>query len=192
MSAAVGEWRPAEAVPTGGAAYVDTDWVPVTGAGVLTIPAVLHAPDRGVRWPAGEWIALPEGQNADEAVVSMLAAMAEPVIAALPPDGPVLVQGRGVVATHVREALGPRASLDPVPPPPAAVDTTGTGTGIAEALGAVADMGLVVLAAGSSGVTLDLYKDAHKRGVRMLGIPDPSAFHGSGSTTSGGWLVKRG
>lgn len=100
--------------------------------------------------------------------------------------GPIAVVGDGPVADEVRAAVAnppgiwpPRRNGSGNPTgrgtrPAAVIELTGTGAGIAEALALVDDLDTVVLAGPlpETGVVLDLYADAHVRGLRIVGV-DP-------------------
>ncbi|HEY1524351.1 MAG TPA: hypothetical protein VGF70_15175 [Solirubrobacteraceae bacterium] len=87
-------------------------------------------------------------------------------VAHLPADR-VRVTGDGPLA---RQLQGRGLHADTAQAPLAVVETTGRGAGLTAACAAVADGGLVVLAAdGPEPVDIDLYRDAHRRGLVMLG-----------------------
>jgi hypothetical protein len=157
----------------GDVAYVDRDWLGV-GEGMAT-PSLTWTAGRGLRWPGGDWIELPHDTSPDYAAAAMFDELARAVTAALPADGPVAVPGSGLLATIVRDLLAKRAAFTERRPC-AVVETSGHTDRLAQAVDAVADLGTVVLAATPLGgtVTLELYTNVHKRGLRLIGVAAPA------------------
>jgi hypothetical protein len=88
--------------------------------------------------------------------------------------GRVRVDGAGPLATELRALLG--AELPEPARPLAVVETTGTADGLRAACEQVADRGLVLLAAeADEPVDMDVYRDVHRRGLELLGVPDASS-----------------
>jgi hypothetical protein len=113
------------------------------------------------------------GSELDDAAGS-LAALAGPVREALGgASTDVEVLGDGAVARLVRRLSdAPR----PETAPRVVVDLTGDPEAIRGALARLADLGTLLLARDPSvPLDLDLYPDVHVRGLRVVGVPRPSA-----------------
>jgi hypothetical protein len=166
----------AATLPAGGAAYIDRDWL-ADGAAPTVASAVVFAPEAGLRWAGGA--GYPAGDDPDAAAWGMLDALAartaDAASAAAGTSGSVLVPGGGLLAQRVRARL--RAQHGAAGESPAVVvDTTGSAEGLRAACAAVADLGAVVLAVTPLGGTVayDLYVEVHRRGLRLIGVPDPT------------------
>jgi hypothetical protein len=166
----------AATLPAGGAAYIDRDWLS-DGALPRVASAVVFAPGAGLRWAGGA--DYPAGDDPDAAAWGMLDALAartaEAASTAAGPSGSVLVPGGGLLAQRVRARL--RSHDDAAGDSPAVVvDTTGSPEGLLAACAAVADLGAVVLAVTPLGGTVayDLYVEVHRRGLRLIGVRDPT------------------
>jgi threonine dehydrogenase-like Zn-dependent dehydrogenase len=161
----------ARELPAGASAYVDRDWLT---DGAVAPPALRFIPDEGFTWPTG--VTVPSSGDADDEAARLLAALIAAVADAVPAGGSVLVSGTGAVAQGVRTALGSRATAE-ADRPDTIVETTGHPEAITEATERVADLGCVVLAATPRGgaMSFDLYPDIHRRGLRVVGVPDPIA-----------------
>lgn len=153
-------------LPEHSAAYVDGDW----SVTVEAVPALLLS-EGEIRW--GE-IRRPRNDasaSADEEAASVLSALARSAVdrlGSLRWDG-VDVSGEGLVAHEIRRLVsgpGDRA-------PAACVDTTGDVGAITAATRKVRRCGLVILAGESMGrpLSIDLYRDVHLRGLRLIGVP---------------------
>lgn len=147
------------------AVLVDADWLRSDGpaAAFTTGENRLELPDGTMldtRDESSEAVAI--------AVLASLAGRAAGLARAV--GGDVWVEGNGLLARFTRILLG----IDDVEPerPRVIVDTIGSADSIAAALSRVADLGMVILAAPTeSTVALDLYPDAHRRGLTIAGVP---------------------
>jgi hypothetical protein len=150
-------------------AYVDREWLRAT-AGRET-PALLVA-GGSIRYE-GQSRPLPPRVEPDLAAFRVIAQLAEAAIEALRPiEGEVEVIGSGLVAACVRRALPDGSAPSSVGRPRAIVDTTGDGETIEEAMQRLDDSGVIVLAgeAAEPSLKLNLYPDAHGRGLRLIGV----------------------
>lgn len=90
------------------------------------------------------------------------------------PGSAVAVTGEGPVATEARRLLAASGRLAPGGDarPDAIIETSGDPVAIAAATERVADMGTVALAGESHGrvLSMDVYKDVHVRGLRLVGV----------------------
>lgn len=167
----------------GARAYVDADWIPREGSAEL--PVILAA-----------------GLAEASAVFGGIVDQAMDALAGIPADA-VALTGRGVVAAELRRRLGIASSP---PEPSAIVETTGDPGVIEDATRRLANFGTLVLAGEPGGRTLDLdlYRDVHVRGLRVVGIertptpsptslPDPVAVHTGEPLPDGAeWFVLSG
>lgn len=168
----------AAALPAGGAAYIDRDWLGA-GAPPTVASALTFEPGAGLRWAGGA--VYPASGDPDADAFRMLDALAGRVAAAAREaargaSASVSVPGDGLVASRIRARL-PAARVTVGEPPAVVVETTGSAEGLQAACAAVADLGTIVLAVTPLGGTLahDLYVDVHRRGLRVVGVPDPTA-----------------
>jgi hypothetical protein len=163
-------------LPDDGFAYVDGDVVvPELADGV---PALL-VEARSARWSRGPEVELPAGMAADRAAQLAFGSVARDAVRAVDASGRTEVIGKGVVAAMVRR-LVPRASgggSDRDGPPRTIVDTTGDPAVLEPATRRLADLGTLVLAGEPLGrrLSLDLYPDVHRRGLRLVGVAPPLA-----------------
>jgi hypothetical protein len=155
-------------------AYVDGDVVVPELPG--RVPALLVRA-RSVRWDGGPEVELPPGMAPDRAALLAFAGVAREAAGAVDGRGPIEVIGKGVVAAMVRR-LAPAASADGSSDggsPAAIVDTTGDPATLAAAARRLADLGTLVLAGEPLGrrLSVDLYPDVHRRGLRLVGVAPP-------------------
>ena len=138
-------------LPAGAFAYVDVDWARDR---VGAVPSLV------VDGPEPDAVAARALEDMAAAVAALLGGR-EP--------GAVEVGGDGAVARLVRNRTGAPAQANDVPG--VVVDTSGTAASVSRALGRVADLGLVVVAAAVSGpLQLSLYADLHVRGLELICI----------------------
>jgi hypothetical protein len=153
-------------------AYVDGDWLPETGRRDGT-PALL-TDGQTLTW-LRQTTAVPDGVDADAAAGSIMARAARDAIERLG-DTParVAVTGHGAIAAAARSALGVQLCSDEMSGPPDAwIECSGTVDALRSATRTVQDMGIVVLVGepADEPVELDLYRDVHLRGLRLVGVP---------------------
>jgi hypothetical protein len=151
--------------------FVDADWLPAAAGGV---PALVVDGDGALRWGDRD---LEENGDPGEAVATRLLALAEEIASVLetPGVGSVRVLGGGITAETVSRRLGVAiATVDQTPG--AVVELTGDGSQLTAATEDVADGGMVLLAGEYlEPVDLNVYRDVHRRGLRVLGVTDISA-----------------
>jgi threonine dehydrogenase-like Zn-dependent dehydrogenase len=95
------------------------------------------------------------------------------------PAGRVKVSGEGSLAAALTRRLG--AGEEAGEAPLAVIETTGHSDQLAAACAEVASGGTVVLAGGPAApVDIDLYRDVHRRGLVLIGVPDPGETPGTG------------
>jgi len=163
-------------LPDDGVAYVDADVVlPGLADGV---PALV-VDDRSARWDMGPEVELPAGMAADRAAHLAFGSVAREAAGAVDASGRTEVIGKGVVAAMVRR-LVPQARGDGSGddgPPRTIVDTTGDPAVLEAATRRLAGLGTLVLAGEPLGrrLSLDLYPDVHRRGLRLVGVAPPLA-----------------
>lgn len=160
-----------DSLSPGGAAYVDRDWFNAAAPPAIA-SAIIFDPDAGMRW-AGGLIYRTGVQGPDTVAWQMIDRLAASVAVTVIDRGPTLVPGRGLLAARLRARLGQRTNHQD--PPAVVVETTGQSAGLAAACSAVADLGIVVLAATPLRETLayGLYPEIHRRGLQVVGVPDP-------------------
>lgn len=139
-------------------AYVDADWLPGRGADAVASLDVSA-----------------DGPRSDRAAANGIVAAAVRAAAPLGTtrSDSIEVVGTGAVAAVLRALLGVPETM---PERPAAiVDATAEGELLEGALARVADLGTLVLAGAtrSQEMSLDLYPDAHVRGITIVGVPPP-------------------
>ena len=165
----------ADGLPAGGTAYIDADWL-LGSAPARVSSALVHDPERGMRWPGGEWCRSSFYEDPDVSAWWLFDALGRVAAAAVAGMGPVVVAGHGLIAARVRCELVDAVSNggDSIAPA-AAIETSAQSLGLLAAASAVADLGTVVLAATplTSNLAFDLYTDVHSRGLRVIGVPDP-------------------
>ncbi len=158
--------------------FIDSDWI---GAGEHA-PGLLVDSQEGVWWD-GERLWNGEG-DPRRFTEALLGDQAEAIAAAVKDVDPqrVWVIGDGLVASAVRRLLGqapaPRdgergqtRAVRDSPGPLAAIDLTSVA--LERACQAVPDGGTVVLAGERrERCDIDLYKHVHRRGLKVVGIPD--------------------
>lgn len=163
-------------LPDEGFAYVDADVVvPELADGVPAL--VVDA--RSARWTRGPEVELPAGLTADRAAHLAFASVAREAARAVDASGRTEVIGKGVVAAMVRR-LVPRSRGEGSGddgPLRTIVDTTGDPAVLEAATNRLADLGTLVLAGEPLGrrLSLDLYPDVHRRGLRLVGVAPPLA-----------------
>lgn len=165
-------------VPAAGAAYVDRDWLTGTQPPSVSC-AIVYDPGIGLRWPSGlVWPT--NGEEPDAVAWRMLDALAAAASVAVGDRTPTLVAGAGLLAERIRARLTRLAGEDETPA--SVVETTGRSSGLAAACSAVADLGTVALVAApqDGALAYDLYVDVHRRGLRVVGVPDPPPSADSG------------
>lgn len=169
-------------LPRGGAAYIDRDWLS-DSAPPTVASAIVFDPDVGFRWAGGSLCPV-SGDDPDTIAWRMFDTLAASVTAAVAGRGPTLVAGQGLIAARVRARL---TDLVNGGPPAAVVDTTGQAAGVAAACAAAADLGTVVLATTplSSTLAYDLYVEVHRRGLLIVGVPDPDEIAATENLTNG-------
>lgn len=144
--------------------------------------------------PAGDRAPVPAIEvDADPAAYGApLGALAAAAVAAADGDA-VLVIGSGAVAGEARRLLSAQArAVGDDEPPTSVIEATGDPESVRGAMQAVASMGTVVLAGetGARVYDLDLYTDAHVRGLRLKGVPMPHAA--GAATVAGGQPLRAG
>lgn len=165
----------ADGLPAGGTAYIDADWL-LGSAPARVSSALVHDPERGMRWPGGEWCRSPFHADPDVSAWWLFDALGRVAAAAVAGMGPVAVVGHGLIAARARcELVNAVSNGAETTAPVAAIETSAQSPGLLAAVSAVADLGTVVLAATplSSSLAFDLYTDVHSRGLRVIGVPDP-------------------
>ena len=163
-------------LPPGTTAYVDADWLPPEGP----VPALVRTGDGMLRWLDGEPVPEPPGLAPDAAAALALLAVAWAAAAAAGPVGPdsVRVEGRGLIADSIRRRLGlGRSGPLQGRSPAVVVDASGDPRTIEEATHHLRNLGTLVIVGQEAGRPLDLnlYRDVHKRGLRLVGIAPPLA-----------------
>jgi hypothetical protein len=163
-------------LPDDGVAYVDGD---VVVAGLADGVPALVVEARSARWDRGPAVELPAGMAADRAAHLAFGSVSREAAGAVDASGRAEVIGKGVVAAMVRR-LVPQARGDGSGddgPPRTIVDTTGDPAVVEAATRRLADLGTLVLAGEPLGrrLSLDLYPDVHRRGLRLVGVALPLA-----------------
>lgn len=160
-------------VPESGTAYVDADWVRPGVPGPL--PALL-VDGTAVAWSDGPAPGVPGAGDADSVAAAVWGDWADRAGAPLVGAERVEVTGHGLLAARVR-AHHPPAAPRRGARPDAVVETTGDPEVVVLAMGRLATAGVLVLAGEPLGRRLDvnLYKDVHVRGLRVIGVDRPRA-----------------
>jgi hypothetical protein len=171
-------------LPSGGAVYIDRDWLRDRKR-VTATSALVFDPGSGLRWAGGAACASGDDPDADawwllDTLAGRVAVAARTAAGKI--SAPVLVPGDGLVATRVRARLA-GAQATGGKPPAVVVETSGSAEGLDAACAVVADLGTVVLAVTPLGaaVAYDLYVDVHRRGLRVVGVPDPTESDRAGA-----------
>ena len=157
-------------LPPGAFAYVDSDWARDRVGAVSSLVV--------------------DGPEPDAVAARALEAMAADVAELLGgrEPGAIEVGGQGAVARLVRTRTGAQERVSGVPA--AVVETSGTAASVSRALGRVADLGLVVVAAAvSAPLELSLYEDLHVRGLELVCIA-PATERSARAGTQAATLVK--
>jgi hypothetical protein len=165
----------------GGIAYIDAEWIPEEPA--VAVPAiVVDGAERSVRFADEPPLSIDDASDPDAVaarlVVRLCRLAAATATEAHPGEGEVEVWGRGIVARGTAALL----QTSPVAPgtgrptharPSVIVDTTGEPAWIVEATRRLSDLGTLVLVGESLDrhLSLDLYRDVHSRGLRVVGVP---------------------
>lgn len=154
---------------TDATAFFDADWLPDEGS--AEVQALVA---RAGALSSGEYeVQIPHGVDAEDAAARALAHVARAAVAAVDGvvQGDVEVIGVGAVAFLARSLLPSRPGL----PVEAVIDATGNPATIAAALGRLPELGTLVLAGEMRRceMDLDLYRDVHVRGLRLVGIANP-------------------
>jgi hypothetical protein len=163
-------------LPDGAFAYVDGD---VVVPGLADGVPALVVDARSVSWTRGPEVERPAGMPADRAAHLAFGSVAREAARAVDASGRTQVMGKGVVAAMVRRLL-PRAGGEgsgDEGPLRTIVDTTGDPAVLEAATNRLADLGTLVLAGEPLGrrLSLDLYPDVHRRGLRLVGVAPPLA-----------------
>jgi hypothetical protein len=112
-----------------------------------------------------------DGKTGEDVAVAVLASLAgRAARLARTVGGEAGVEGTGLLARFTRILLG----LDDREPehPRVIVDTIGSAESITDGLRRLSDLGVLVLTAPTEpAIALDLYPDAHKRGLTIAGMP---------------------
>jgi len=142
-------------------AYLDAEWV--GGAPGAELPAILVQDEA-------------ESVRADARAYAAWEALAAGLTRPVEGLAPVDVLGAGLLAALVRERVAPPRLGRPTDPG-GVVDTTGDPEQIVAATGRVVSGGVVVLGGETLGRALEinLYKDVHVRGLRVVGVPRPES-----------------
>jgi hypothetical protein len=145
--------------------YVDAGWV--RGGDDAAAFAVDGA---RLELPDGSTLGV-DGQAPEDVAIAVLASLAARAAGlARSFGGDIAVVGTGLLARFTRILLGldDEESERPV----VIVDTVGSAESIAASLRRLGDLGALVLAApAEAAVDLDLYPDAHRRGLTIAGMP---------------------
>jgi hypothetical protein len=153
----------------GWSAYVDADWIPSEAS----VPAVslLRGLD-GTLTHGGLTLTAPSDISADQAAAAVLEAVVRSVveIAAACGGETVEVVGRGIIAARVRSVVNAAPGTGPVD---IVIDTTGDPVSITMMLTRLRDDGALILAGRSQRMSIDLYRDVHRRGLHLIGAPNP-------------------
>lgn len=158
------EWE----LEPGATAFVDRDWVP--GEAASDVPALIIAAD-GTAHLNGTEVTIAEGSDPAQSAAGALSGAVQAAASTLGSPRRVSVPGHGFLADAFRRLLA--APGEPGEGrPDAVVETTGDPGRIVAALEEVADGGRVLLAGPPAGRTVDanLYKDLHRRGLRVRGF----------------------
>lgn len=150
-------------LPAGCTAFIDADWLPRRDGAVL---AIVARPEGKIAYADGPAFQLPAHVPAERIAAGALAAVAAAAATAANACG--TPTGRGVVALDVRKRLVSVSNET-------RIETTGQSERIAAAAAALPELGKLILAAGAEEIDLDLYPDAHARGLTLIGIDPPFA-----------------
>jgi hypothetical protein len=156
-------------VPAGATAYVDADWFGPDGE---LLEAVI-VEDDGVHFLTGP-SAMAQGDR-DLLGGAVLERIATRVVEATRARNlvDVVVPGRGLLATQVRQLLGDGSTDTSGGSPACIVDTTGSPEVVTDLLSSLENLGALVAAGPVAGRTfpLNVYSDIHARGLHVIGIP---------------------
>jgi hypothetical protein len=150
-------------------AFVDRDWIWPNSS--RPVPA-LRVDTDGQLWWLDRRLDGVSGEPQAH-VGALIGAFADDVLAATAGIDPntIRVTGTGVIAAEIRSRLGNSDGASSERPG-AVIETTGDGAALTTACNEVRDRGLILLAGEPAGeVDIDLYRDVHRRGLQMLGIP---------------------
>lgn len=153
-------------------AYIDGDWLPGSCYdGPLRAIIVSHT---GLFWDGALVIAPNESFDFDSLGLAAFLSLARLAVThvSVPSGQRIAVPGDGILARAVRQLLGAAATTEASERPYACIVTSGQSDAIRQALAEVVDLGKVVLAApaAASQISLDLYRDVHRRGLELEGL----------------------
>ena len=170
-------------LPSGTAVYMDRDWIDAAEA--PSVSSAILVKGEELRWPSGA-VRSVNSSDPDRIVWAMIDALAQAVAdVAAQQDAAPYVIGDGLLASRIR---GRTSTDDNTGVPPAmVVETTGSTAGTARACSIVADLGTVLFAVTPlDGTTpYDLYPDVHRRGLALIGVPDPDGASDDGHAPPG-------
>ena len=155
---------------SGTSVYMDRDWIDATG----TVSSAILVSGEELRLPSGA-ARLVNSIDPDLAVWTMIDALAKTVAdVAVQHDAAPRVPGEGLLAARIRARIEP--TDDSKAPYAVVVETTGSAAGTDRACSIVADLGTVLFAVTPLDGTMpyDLYPDVHRRGLSVMGVPDPN------------------
>lgn len=154
-------------LPAGSRAWIDRDWLSDSAPHI--VPALVLEPDGTLRFGEGE---LGTGTSPMGAMADLVARVAAPAAGL----SCVEVLGGGAVAAAVRTLTGSKP-LTENERPQCLIVVGGGADAIVAATERVPDAGLVVLAVERLGepIEINLYRDIHRRGLRVIGVPGPTA-----------------
>jgi hypothetical protein len=159
-------------LPPGTAVYMDRDWI--DHSETVDVSSAIFLQGEELQWPSGA-VRSVNASDPDRAVWTMIDALARTVAdLAVQQDVAPRVLGDGLLASRIRTRI---ATTDDTGVPPAlVVETTGSPAGTSQACSIAADLGTVLLAATPLDGTMpyDLYQDVHRRGLSLIGVPDPN------------------
>jgi hypothetical protein len=161
-----------DGLSSGTAVYIDRDWV--HGDGPMNVSSAIFVHGKEVRSPSGA-MRLVGSSDRDRVVWTMIDTLAEAVAAeAGQRRAAARVLGGGLLASRIRARI--KTSDEVTEPAEVVIETTGSAAGTTRACSMVADLGTVLLAVTPLEGTLpyDLYPDVHRRGLNLVGVPDPA------------------
>lgn len=150
-------------------AFVDRDWIPDRGG---VVPGLVVDND-GALWWRERKLTAADTEDPTALPAQLVSALADDLVSQVRDvaQGAVEVTGRGVTADEVRLRLA--GQLANGSSAQAVIELTGKISELLRVTGAVVDGGIVVLAGEYVGpVELNMYTDVHRRGLRVIGVPD--------------------
>jgi threonine dehydrogenase-like Zn-dependent dehydrogenase len=161
--------------------YMDRDWI--DGDGPMNVSSAIFVHGEEVRSPSGA-MRLVGSSDRDRVVWTMIDTLAAAVAEEAGQRSAVArVLGGGLLASRIRARI--TMNDDVTEPAEVVIETTGSAAGTTRACSVAADLGTVLLAVTPLEGTLsyDLYPDVHRRGLNLVGVPDPAgdSHHGQGS-----------